>query len=549
MSSHEDGCNSSAITAHRHNPTETLGHVRLQDEVTGATLLVPQPSSDPNDPLNWSKAFKIYIAVLTCVALTWVNFFAGGPAAVSVEIVIDIFGTYPPNPRNPATLSPASIAAFSSAVTKVALLFSAASMAAGVCNLLWVPLTLKYGRRVVYTFSFLVFGLCCIWSARATSYGSLLASRIIAAWFAGSTECVAPMTIVDIFFLHERGRITAVYSAALSTGAAFGLLISGIMSISQNWRMFHYLCAAIALATTVLIFFTMPETAYRRGVGEIEEESNEKVSSVSEVERAEMSSTPKKSFTQRMAFNRAPLTNESIWKIAIRPVLVLFLPPVFWSTVSFGIGIGIFVILGTTAATAFSQAYDFTVWQVGLVWIAGIVGNLLGIPFGGFFSDWVANRATSKNAGIREPEMRLPAVSIAMITYPGSLLLYGLGIHYKAHWIVPILGIFLFSFGSSAAIGISIVYTIDCYRPIAGEVVVSQVVFKSFITFLMSFYANPWVDRDGYAGAFGTMAGFSFIVLALWIPLYIWGKQIRHATLKWRVMRYVSWGADRETGE
>jgi hypothetical protein len=43
---------SSAIT-HRHHPTETLGHVRLQDEVTGATLLVPQPSSDPNDPLNW----------------------------------------------------------------------------------------------------------------------------------------------------------------------------------------------------------------------------------------------------------------------------------------------------------------------------------------------------------------------------------------------------------------------------------------------------------------------------------------------------------------
>lgn len=34
------------------------------------------------------------------------------------------------------------------------------------------------------------------------------------------------------------------------------------------------------------------------------------------------------------------------------------------------------------------------------------------------------------------------------------------------------------SFGSSAAIGIGMGYTIDCYKPIAGEVVVSQVVFK-----------------------------------------------------------------------
>ncbi|KAJ6000126.1 hypothetical protein N7481_000535 [Penicillium waksmanii] len=539
---------SSAIT-HRLRPTETLGHVRLQDEVTGATLLVPQPSSDPNDPLNWSKAFKIYVAMLTCVALTWINFFAGGPGAVLVEIAVDLFGVYPPDPHNPASLSPASIAGFSSAVSKTALLFSTASMVAGVSNLLWVPLAVKYGRRVVYTFSFLVFGLCCIWSARATSYGSLLASRIVAAWFSGSAECVAPMTIADIFFLHERGKMTAMYSAALSTGAAFGLLISGIMSISQNWRMFHYLCAALVLATTVLIFFTMPETAFQRHLGPIEEVANEKVSNMAEVEHIEVSNTPKKSFTQQMAFNRAPLTHESIWKIAFRPVLILFLPPVFWSTVSFGIGIGIFVVLGTTAATAFSQVYDFAVWQLGLVWIAGIVGNLLGIPFGGYFSDWVADRATSKNRGVREPEMRLPAVSIAMITYPGSLLLYGLGINYKAHWIVPTLGIFLFSFGSSAAIGITVVYTIDCYRPIAGEVVVSQVVFKSFITFLMSFYANPWVDRDGYAGAFGAMAGFSFIVLALWIPLYIWGKKIRHATLKGRVMQHIHWDVDRETGE
>lgn len=234
-----------------------------------------------------------------------------------------------------------------------------------------------------------------------------------------------------------------MYSAALSTGAAFGLLISGIMSISQSWRMFHYLCAALVLATTVLIFFTMPETAYQRDIGGTEEVANEKDSNVAEVEHEEVSNTAKKSFIQRMAFNRAPLTHENIWKIVFRPVLVLFLPPVLWSTVSFGIGIGIFVILGTTAATAFSQVYGFTQWQIGLVWIAGIVGNLLGIPFGGWFSDWVANRATSKSGGVREPEMRLPAVSIAMITYPASLLLYGLGINYQAHWFVPTLGIFL----------------------------------------------------------------------------------------------------------
>lgn len=147
--------------------------------------------------------------MLTCTALTWVNFFAAGPSTVLVQIVTDLFGAYPPDPRNPASLSPESIAAFASGVSKVALLFSTTSLAAGVSNILWVPLAVKYGRRPVYTSSFLVFGLCCIWSARATSYSSLLGSRVIASWFSGGAECVAPLTIADVFFLHERGRMTA----------------------------------------------------------------------------------------------------------------------------------------------------------------------------------------------------------------------------------------------------------------------------------------------------------------------------------------------------
>jgi MFS family permease len=240
-----------------------------------------------------------------------------------------------------------------------------------------------------------------------------------------------------------------MYSASLSAGAAFGSFIAGLMSISQSWRTFHYLCATLVLVTTALIFFTMPETAFQREVFHPETTTTEpksKPPSVREVEDVppqSASNIPKKSFLQRLAFNSKPLTRESVWKIAFRPVPLVCLPPVLWSTVSFGIGIGIFVVMGTTAANTLSQVYHFTVWQVGVVWIASIIGNLLGMPFGGYFSDWVANRATLKNGGIREPEMRLPAVSVAMVCYPGSLLLYGLGLHYRTHYMVPILGLFL----------------------------------------------------------------------------------------------------------
>jgi hypothetical protein len=45
------------------------------------------------------------------------------------------------------------------------------------------------------------------------------------------------------------------------------------------------------------------------------------------------------------------------------------------------------------------------------------------------------------------------------------------------------------------------------------------------------------------------MAGICFGVLELWVSLYFWGKQMRHMTMHWPIMRLVHWDVDRETGE
>lgn len=67
--------------------------------------------------------------------------------------------------------------------------------------------------------------------------------------------------------------------------------------------------------------------------------------------------------------------------------------------------------------------------------------------------------------------------------------------------------------------------------------------------FLLSFYTNPWVDQSGYLNAYGAMAGISAAILVLWVPLYVWGRHIRHVTWSWPVISYVHWSEDREVGE
>jgi hypothetical protein len=236
-----------------------------------------------------------------------------------------------------------------------------------------------------------------------------------------------------------------MFSSALSNGASLGLFVAGLFSISQTWDKFYYLSAALAFTSTGLMLF-IPETAFDRSTSvTVATRLPAKLEVTSHVEHAPTNvKAPRFRLSDLFTFKRSgPLTQESTWKIAVRPLSLIILPPILWSSVSFGVGIGIFVIMSTTASQAFADTYGFTTWQIGLVWLSSVLGNLLGIPFGGHFSDWIANRKSVKNDGIREPEMRLPAVSIAMIAYPGSLLLYGLGIHFEAHWMVPVAGIFL----------------------------------------------------------------------------------------------------------
>lgn len=208
--------------------------------------------------------------------------------------------------------------------------------------------------------------------------------------------------------------------------------------------------------------------------------------------------------------------------------------------------------------------YNFQPWQTGLCFIAAILRALFATFCGGTLGDMTADFFTKRNGGIREPEMRLPAITLSLITTPLALLLYGAGIKYKLHWMCPTMGLALLNFSIMKATNVALVYTIDAHRPIAGEVTLTTLALNvgailfpcslywcsiAAFGFLLSFYTNPWIQKSDYLNAYGAMVGISAAVLLFWIPFYVWGKRIRHATWNWKVISYVHWDEDREVGE
>ncbi|KAF3038059.1 hypothetical protein E8E11_005361 [Didymella keratinophila] len=531
--------------------TNNLGSLQLRHIDSNQIILIPTPTNDPNDPLNWSFGYRWYIVILVSAAIFFCNFLAAGPTVVITQVTADFFGAPPDNVN------------FVPDISKTAYFFTTTALMQGIGAFLWMPLIAKYGRRPVYVSSFVLYTVCAVWAGASKSYGSELASRIVMGAAAGAAEVLAPLTISDIFFLHERGTVMAVYTCALSAGVSGGIIIAGLVSIHNGWRTIYWVATALIGTCTLFVIFTFPETMYTRNAaasiavaqGDPKQEDPEsKGPMTAQIDDTSVASNAvipeERSYISSLRLFSGIYTKEPLWKLFVRPVAFIILPQVFWATLVMSGTIGFLVAITSNFAPAFETAYGFKPWQSGLCFVAALIGAFIGIFVGGHFSDWIADRQTQRNGGVREPEMRLPAILVSIVTAPLALVLYGVGIQYKLHWICPTIALGLINFSIVQATNVSLVYTVDCYRPVAGEIVVTQMAWKSAFGFLLSFYTNPWVNQSGYLNAYGAMAGISGGLIILGVPFFVWGGRIRSATWNWAPIRkFVHWDKDREVGE
>lgn len=94
------------------------------------------------------------------------------------------------------------------------------------------------------------------------------------------------------------------------------------------------------------------------------------------------------------------------WKLFAFPIVEFAAFVISWSCSSF-------LTINLTQSQNFAAPpYNFNSQSIGFMNFAILAGALIGLATAGPLSDWVSARATKKNGGIREPEMRLPAMSM-----------------------------------------------------------------------------------------------------------------------------------------
>ncbi|KAK4937454.1 hypothetical protein LTR10_021906 [Elasticomyces elasticus] len=505
-------------------------------------VLVPQPSDNPHDPLNWSTGWKLS----AIIASSFVSFMQGmGPLSLA-----PMFGDY--------------IEAFHCSLADAVQFTGVAILVLGFSNFIWVPLSTSFGRRPVYIASQLICLGSSIWRAKAQTYGSFMGACVLNGIGAGPAETIQPAVIADIFFLHDRGKWNTLYWVVYMGSLMIGPIIAGSMSLHVGWRNFWWLNTGLLGLSLLMVIFMFPETKWhRQHPRELHHEGNNPTDGKPTVEAREgVKGEPLADGNDAMAIAPQPLTTvetaardpylgkggpsraqwglytpnptpiKSIlldlwipWKLFTFPIVEFASFVVSWSCSSF-------LTLNLTQTQAFAAPpYNFSTQSIGFTNFAVFVGALIGLFTAGPLSDWVSARLTNRNRGIREPEMRLLAmVPYVIIMYLGNIIV-SVGYQHQWPWqAIVIIGYTCAGIQVAALPGIVSTYAVDSYKPVAGSLFVSITVNKNVWGYGFSKFITTWIVADGYIPPIMTNASLILLWCLFGILFYYKGKTFRRWT-------------------
>lgn len=203
-------------------------------------ILHPVPTSDPNDPLNWTDWRKHlnFAIVGFYVLITFVQLDIGFTAWQAYQ---DELG-------------------FSIDLLNAGSAINYGGLAIGC--IFFIPLVHRFGRRPMYIFSNLLQLASCVWFAVTETRGDFVGSNLLSGLGGAISETIVQMTIADLFFVHQHATMNGWYLFATFVGADLGPVASGYIVESQGWRWTWWWCVLFLGISLLLSIFAFDESKW-----------------------------------------------------------------------------------------------------------------------------------------------------------------------------------------------------------------------------------------------------------------------------------------------
>ncbi|KAJ6020843.1 Major facilitator superfamily domain general substrate transporter, partial [Penicillium herquei] len=502
------------------------------------TILVPQPSDDPNDPLNWPLWRRdlilgiISFVTILCTTLSSIM------AANTVKIAEYEKITF----------------------TDAALLTGYHLCGVGVAGLLIVPSARVWGKRHLFIMGHVLMIISCAWAGGSGhNHKSLLWARIFQGVALAPFEALVNACVGDLYFVHERGKRMAVSNVSLFGAAFLTPVFVGKITKSLGWQWSFYFVAIFLAAALPFMIMFVPETAFRRpdylntdfkhkNAQVSSDESTFPLDSISNqgskefvpghlATRSTLTTeitadvTPQKnSLWKSMRLFNGRKTDENFFKLFLRPFPLFFHPGILWACLIQGVIIGWTVFIGVILALVFlGPPLWYEEDKTGYLYTGAFIGAILGLFISGFLTDFMNKMMIRLNKGKYEPEFRILLVIFQLIF--SGMGLYGYGWTAsdveKYRWLLPVVFFAFVVIGMVMGAVASALYIIDAHREISVEAFTCLLVFKNMFSFVLTFYAYDWFAYGGIKHTMTIVGSIQVGICLLSIPMYVFGKRNR----------------------
>ncbi|RFU32155.1 hypothetical protein B7463_g4142, partial [Scytalidium lignicola] len=450
----------------------------------GHTVLQPQPSDDPNDPLNWSWGKKHSLLAVLVLGSFSCDFSAASQATVVLQ-----GQEWHMNPNDVNRASSLNV------------------LMIGLGGLIWMPVCRFWGRGPVLFWTSL-FGFGFVLGATISqNFTTFYAMRGLMSTFQSSFLSVGLFVITDIFYFHEHARKIGFWVVAILSAPWVDPVLSNlILYYTQQWRLVWWMVLAVAALTVVLAFLLRDETYYDRRIPiERQPSRGTRISRVLGIWQLR---------------NRAyfPSVWPSIWRlfeIALKPLVIAAFFYYFLAYIWFiGTGISAPVLLQTPREAG---GYGFSNKGVALISIAPFCGVALGETIGHFFNDWLATRYIKQHQGKFVPEARLVTNYVATALMVPGLVVLGQVLQKHLHWIGIVFGWGMYTCGACMVSVALFAYMADSYPNATGEISAILNLSRCIGGFAIAYFELPWGLKSGYDVSFGVESAIvaSSVILLL----------------------------------
>ncbi|KAH8432688.1 uncharacterized protein LDX57_010315 [Aspergillus melleus] len=468
-------------------------------------VLVPQPSDDPEDPLNWSTKRKLIIFASICLA--------GFAAQMS--------------PNSNQLTFVYQVPAYHK--TQLDLLNSvAAGLAGWVAGPFFIiPFVAVIGRSAVVLWSLVGIFACQIWAAEMTGpndYISFTISRLFAGLFGGIPAILGSGYIMDMFFLHQRGKAFAIFEVLIIFAVVGGGTLGGFIAEHKPWNYVFWWTLGPVGGAILAVFFFVEDTTFSR-----------------DASTPGRPPLPKGWLANRIAtffpgVKTTPSNKGSEFvRRAIIPLQVTFSPITLLTGTYIFIALGLPIMQASTLATFLEPpveagGYGFSSLQMAFFTMTAWVGIIGAQVFGFFFNDKIPLWLARRRGGTWHTEYRLANTLLPSIILPIGLGIYGAALEYHLHFMVLALGSFLIWFGALLALPVCYNYIIECFLHNPVEASVSLNAYRVSFGLMSVFIVTQWQDAVGVGWMWGMGAFLIVFVDIIMAGIVLKGHLVRQWT-------------------